>query len=165
MKKKTIEEKPERKRRSNAELLPMPRDKMKAIRALAALSRMPEQQVYDDVLDLGLCEAERVLYKGMIEARTEIQNRRKETTSHEHEPVNRGSNGETSAPEPDRSGSSDSDVWDKSDFEGSVSPPELSEHDITQGEGADNSGLDNAVVGSGLDTQDSASLRLADQTD
>lgn len=90
--KKITEEKPARKeRRSNVEMLKMPRAALQRIREVSLRSRMSVDQVYADTLDLGLSEVER-MYSGMIAMREELQKR----SRHEPEqPRTNGDNGGT----------------------------------------------------------------------
>jgi len=75
MKKKTVEEKPHRGRRSNAELWVPSIEARRKIKDVADKSKMSVAQVYVDTLDFGLAEVER-MYGGMIAMREEIQRRK-----------------------------------------------------------------------------------------
>jgi hypothetical protein len=62
-------------RRSNTEILKISAAAMREMRQLAAESRMPLDQVHDDVVNIGLCEVRRILYDNIITARKEIESR------------------------------------------------------------------------------------------
>lgn len=69
------EPKAKRGRRRNDEILKVSTPVLQTLRLLAKESGMPLPRVFQDVVDVGLCETRRILYDNIIDARREIQAR------------------------------------------------------------------------------------------
>lgn len=178
MKKKTVEEKPHRGRRSNAELWVPSIEARRKIKDVADKSKMSVAQVYVDTLDFGLAEVER-MYGGMIAMREEIQRRK----TNEVEPPRE--NGAAGGVQPDTKilvtptysmeGLSEKYVYDISNATVRDAGPGSADPDFRHGQtseepvssfresaGGSEDGSDNADERSGFEPASEAGIRLAE---
>lgn len=144
---------PQRIRRSNSELLPMPREALRRIKDVAEQSCMPVSQVYADVLRLGLL-AVKPMYEPMINFRAEAERRWQDENREPVPETGDGLVGKIAGP-----GSADIDVRDRQNGEESLPPVESG---ITDEQFESAHGLHDAPVGPGLEPEIEANLRMAD---